>query len=102
MVAVRLAQRSGSPRREELRIEIKPSTMENRTWRSPVSADFVRGLKCRLCGKPYPKEALNFCTDDFGPLEVNYDYEAVSRTLSRQAIMSRPNSMWRYRELLPI
>ena len=68
----------------------------------PVSRELVTGLKCRLCGKLYPKEALNFCTDDFGPLEVTYDYAAVSRTLSRQAITSRPNTMWRYRELLPI
>ncbi len=43
------------------------------------------GLKCRLCGKPYPKTALNFCTDDFGPLEVDYDYEAVARTLTKAA-----------------
>jgi len=62
----------------------------------------VIGLKCRLCGKIYPKEALNFCTDDFGPLEVAYDYEEVSRTLTRAAIEARPRSMWRYRELLPI
>src|SRR5438270_1742361 len=68
----------------------------------PVAVELVGGLKCRLCGKQYPKEALNFCTDDFGPLEVTYDYAAVSRTMSRQAIMSRPNTMWRYRELLPI
>jgi threonine synthase len=62
----------------------------------------VVGLKCRLCGKPYPKEALNFCTDDFGPLEVDYDYDAVSRTLTRAAIGARSRSMWRYRELLPV
>src|SRR5271166_7181965 len=68
----------------------------------PVSAELVTGLQCRLCGKRYPKEALNFCTDDFGPLEVAYDYEAVSRTLSRAAIGARPKSMWRYRELLPL
>src|SRR4051812_42528555 len=68
----------------------------------PVSRELVTGLKCRLCGKLYPKEALNFCTDDFGPLEVTYDYATVSRTLSRQAIASRPHTMWRYRELLPI
>jgi threonine synthase len=59
-------------------------------------------LKCRLCGKLYPKEALNFCTDDFGPLEVAYDYEAAARTLSRSAVAARTRSMWRYRELLPI
>jgi threonine synthase len=67
-----------------------------------VSADFVRGLKCRVCGKAYPKAALNFCTDDFGPLEVDYDYEAVAEGLSRTKIEVRPNTMWRYRELLPV
>ncbi len=67
-----------------------------------VSEETAIGLKCRLCGKTYPKEALNFCTDDFGPLEVIYDYEAVARTLRREAILSRPRSMWRYRELLPV
>jgi threonine synthase len=67
-----------------------------------VSAETVLSLKCRLCGKHYPKEALNFCTDDFGPLEVTYDYDQVARTLSRAAIAARPRSMWRYRELLPL
>ncbi len=50
-----------------------------------------------------PKEALNFCTDDFGPLEVEYDYDAIARVFTREAIVeSRPHNMWRYRELLPI
>src|SRR5437870_8113011 len=63
---------------------------------------FVRGLKCRLCGKTYPGQPLNFCTEDFGPLEVNYDYEAIARSVSREKIAARPNTMWRFRELLPI
>jgi threonine synthase len=67
-----------------------------------VSTETVTGLKCRLCGKLYPKEALNFCTDDFGPLEVAYDYDRVARTLDRAAVAARPRSMWRYRELLPL
>src|SRR5258708_6646597 len=67
-----------------------------------VSHEFVRGLKCRLCGKSYGKEALNFCTDDFGPLEVEYDYDAVGRALTHSAIAGRPRTMWRYRELLPL
>lgn len=67
-----------------------------------MSGEFVSGLKCRLCGKLYPKEALNFCTEDFGPLEVAYDYEAVAKSFTRQAIESRPRTMWRYRELLPV
>jgi threonine synthase len=67
-----------------------------------VARDFVRGLKCRLCGKTYPQEALNFCTEDFGPLEVEYDYEAIGRVLNRPVIGTRPRTMWRYRELLPL
>jgi threonine synthase len=67
-----------------------------------VSDELVLGLKCRLCGKTYPKEALNFCTEDFGPLEVTYAYNAVARTISRRAIQARPRNMWRYKELLPV
>ena len=67
-----------------------------------MSVDFVRGLKCRLCGKLYPKKPINFCTEDFGPLEVDYDYELIRESLSREKIEMRPNNMWRYRELLPL
>jgi threonine synthase len=67
-----------------------------------VQDEFALGLKCRLCGKMYPKQALNFCTDDFGPLEVVYDYDAVGRSMTREALATRPHTMWRYRELLPI
>ncbi len=67
-----------------------------------MSVETASHLKCRLCGKQYPKEALNFCTDDFGPLEVAYDYDEVAKTMTRAAIEARPRSMWRYRELLPI
>lgn len=67
-----------------------------------MSSPFVCGLKCRLCGKTYPVEPLNFCTEDFGPLEVDYDYDAIAGALRGVDFRSRPNSMWRYRELLPI
>jgi threonine synthase len=65
-------------------------------------SDFVRGLKCRLCGKAYPKQPLNYCEDDFGPLEVDYDYDAIGEAINRGKIEMRPFNMWRYRELLPI
>lgn len=65
-------------------------------------SEFVRGLTCRLCGKAYPKKPLNACDEDFGPLEVAYDYPAIREALSRAKIELRPFNMWRYRELLPI
>ncbi len=67
-----------------------------------MNRSFVRGLKCRLCGKRYPKAPLNFCTEDFGPLEVEYDYEAIRRVFHPEVLIDRPRNLWRYRELLPI
>ncbi len=67
-----------------------------------MSSPFVRGLKCRLCGQAYPISATNFCTEDFGPLEVDYDYEAVAESLTRDKIEARPFNMWRFQELLPL
>jgi threonine synthase len=59
-------------------------------------------LRCRECGREYPKEAIHVCEFDFGPLEAAYDYDAVKEILSREVISQRTRSMWRYRELLPI
>ncbi len=67
-----------------------------------MSSPFVRGLKCRLCGQAYPISATNFCTEDFGPLEVDYDYEAIADSLDRAKIELRPFNMWRYQEFLPL
>jgi threonine synthase len=68
----------------------------------PVSSDLIRGLKCRLCGQTYPISPNNFCTEDFGPLEVDYHYETIREGLTRDKIELRPMNMWRYRELLPL
>src|SRR4029079_7064913 len=59
-------------------------------------------LKCRECGRAYEKKAIHVCDFDFGPLEAAYDYDAIRAVLTREVIASRPQSMWRYRELLPI
>jgi threonine synthase len=59
-------------------------------------------LKCRECGRKYPKEAVHVCDFDFGPLEAAYDYDAIRATLTRKVIEGRAETMWRYRELLPI
>ena len=63
---------------------------------------YVTGLKCRECKKEYPEEPLYVCEECFGPLEVTYDYERIRRNFPLAQIVSGPNSMWRYRALLPI
>ncbi len=63
---------------------------------------FVKGLKCRECGREYPVEPIYVCEFCFGPLEVAYDYEKIKNVLTREQILSRPQNLWRYRELMPI
>jgi threonine synthase len=70
------------------------ASMEQRT--------FVLGLACRECGNSYPTQAVHVCELCFGPLEPSYDYAAIGKVLTRARIESRPASMWRYAELLPL
>lgn len=63
---------------------------------------YVRGLKCRECGRKYPKEPIHVCEFCFGPLEVDYDYSEIKKVLSPEIIAKRPFTMWRYKELLPL
>src|SRR5712671_3665097 len=66
------------------------------------NAGFMKALKCRECGREYPLAATHVCEFDFGPLEVVYDYDRIKKSLGRATIASRPQNMWRYRELLPV
>ena len=68
----------------------------------PEQQGYMKALRCRECGQEYPLEARHVCEFDFGPLEVVYDYEAAKHKLTREAVQSRPQSMWRYAELLPV
>src|SRR3989442_373217 len=66
------------------------------------NAGFMKALKCRECGREYPLAATHVCEFDFGPLEVVYDYDRIKQSLNHSDIQSRPQTMWRYRELLPV
>ena len=63
---------------------------------------FIKGLKCRECGREYEIEPIYVCEFCFGPLEVVYNYAEIKKVLTRDAIKSRTHNLWRYRELLPV
>ncbi|GMV80151.1 MAG: threonine synthase [Planctomycetota bacterium] len=67
-----------------------------------MPAKFIKSLKCRECGRQYDLKPVHICEYDFGPLEVDYDYDAIKSVLSREVIESRPKNMWRYAEFLPL
>jgi threonine synthase len=63
---------------------------------------YIKSLKCRECAREYPIEPIYVCEFCFGPLEVDYDYKKISKSINREKIEQRKNNLWRYRELLPI
>ncbi|MBI4759400.1 MAG: threonine synthase [Chloroflexi bacterium] len=63
---------------------------------------YVKALRCRECGREYPQGPTHVCEFCFGPLEVAYDYQAIQRDISREAIAAGPGSIWRYQALLPV
>jgi threonine synthase len=62
---------------------------------------FLQGLRCRECGAAYAAEPRSACDECFGPLEPEYDYDAIAAAISRASIESGPPSLWRYAPLLP-
>ncbi len=55
-------------------------------------------LACRECGHQVALGPHYACPECFGPLEVAYDYPAVTR----EEIEAGPRNMWRYKALLPV
>src|SRR5208282_853089 len=80
----------------------KPRGQRSNTDIMDKNDGFMKALKCRECGREYALTATHVCEFDFGPLEVAYDYERIKRSLTRATIQARPQTMWRYRELLPV
>jgi len=71
-----------------------------------VLVDQVKGLRCILCGGEYATdETLYTCPrcGVKGILDVIYDYDLISRRLTKEKLANNPErSMWRYIDLLPI
>ena len=62
----------------------------------------ILGLKCRETGRKYEKKPIHVCEMSFAPLEVDYNYEEIKKTISRKSIENGPPSMWRYADLLAL
>lgn len=64
-------------------------------------ATTITNLECSKCGKTHSQEKLQNLCDCGGPLLARYDLKKAARTLTREALRSRPATMWRYAEVLP-
>ena len=48
-----------------------------------MTRTYVSQLRCRECGRGYEVAPIHVCEWCFGPLEADYDYEAIARVISR-------------------
>nr|WP_245526504.1 threonine synthase [Desulfurococcus mucosus] len=64
----------------------------------------MKELRCSRCGRRFllDEKPLTCPSGDLGRLDIVYDYDAISRSISRDALSSRPFNMWRYMEFLPV
>jgi len=76
--------------------------MSESHWTGGDLPTFVSRLDCSLTGEQYPADTLQTLSKAGRPLLVRYDLDGVRRTLPRVALTARPQTLWRYRELLPV
>jgi threonine synthase len=76
--------------------------MADYQWTGRDLPTFVTHLECSLTGEHYPADTLQTLSRAGRPLLVRYDLDGVRRAFSRAALSGRPQSLWRYRELLPV
>jgi threonine synthase len=64
---------------------------------------YVIHLECANCSERYDANLVHgLCVKCRRPLWVRYDLDAVGKAVSRSDLAARPQTMWRYRELLPV
>ena len=65
-----------------------------------LTTNFVSHLEGAIDGERLPPQTIHTLHND-RPIWVRYDLEAVARTITKQDLLSRPTTIWRYAELLP-
>ncbi|TMK27520.1 MAG: threonine synthase [Alphaproteobacteria bacterium] len=76
--------------------------MPDYEWTGTELPTFVTHLECSLTGEGYPADQLHGLSKVGKPLLVRYDLDGIRRALPRDALASRPQTLWRYREMLPV
>ena len=68
-----------------------------------IAPMFLKRLECSACGREHEWSRLqNLCGSCNKPLFAIVDLAAASRTLTRETLLAREKSLWRYREVLPL
>jgi threonine synthase len=76
--------------------------VEDYTWTGGDLPTFVTHLECGLTGERYEADVIQGLSKAGRPLLVRYDLDGVANALTKEMLAARPQTLWRYRELLPV
>jgi len=71
-------------------------------WTGGNLPTFVTHLECGLMGDRYEADRLHGLSKAGRPLLVRYDLDGVAKALTKDMLAERPQTLWRYREMLPV
>ena len=63
---------------------------------------YISHLECPKCGETYEENKIQQLCKCGSPLLVRYDLEKVKANVSRDEVASRPSTLWKYHEVLPV
>jgi threonine synthase len=76
--------------------------VEDYGWTGGDLPTFVTHLECGLTGERYEADVIQGLSKAGRPLLVRYDLDGVAQALTKDMLAARPQTLWRYRELLPV
>jgi threonine synthase len=76
--------------------------MPDHQWTGGNLPTFVTHLECGLTGERYEADRLHGLSKAGRPLLVRYDLPGIRRSLTKDRLAERPQTLWRYREMLPV
>jgi threonine synthase len=76
--------------------------MPDYEWSGGNLPNFVTHLECGLTGERYEAGIIQGLSKAGRPLLVRYDLAGAAKALTKDMLAARPQTLWRYRELLPV
>jgi threonine synthase len=76
--------------------------MYDHAWTGGDLPTFVTHLECSLTGERYAADTLHGLSRAGRPLLVRYDLDGIRGALTKDMLGGRPQTLWRYREMLPV
>jgi threonine synthase len=76
--------------------------MRDMNWTGGDLPTFVTHLECGLTGERYEADVIQGVSKVGRPLLARYDLAGIAKALTKHMLAARPQTLWRYREMLPV